>query len=206
MALLPAAQGAPDGAGLLSDWPLAPGVARPATVADRRVLFAPMLAPDLEGVCEVEKAAYAHPWSHKHFADSLAAGYPAILLLGEAVEKETVWPQRADGRVLLGYIVAMTGVDEVHLLNVTVNPSHQRQGWARCLLDALVFWSRGQRAESLWLEVRAGNARARHVYERHGFQAVGLRKGYYPAGHFMREDAVVMKLDLAKVNEESNDA
>lgn len=163
-----------------------------------------MLETDLDAVCEVEKAAYAHPWSRKHFADSLASAYPAILLLGEAGEREAVWPQRADGRILLGYIVAMPGLDEVHLLNVTVSPAHQRQGWARCLLDALVFWSRGQRAEWLWLEVRAGNVPARRLYDSHGFQAVGLRKGYYPAGHFQREDAVVMSLGLT-ANEENSD-
>ena len=187
----------------LTDWPAHP---QPTNGAERRVVFAPMLASDLDAVCEVEKAAYAHPWTHKHFADSLAAVYPAIMLLGEAAAHETVWPKRADGRILLGYIVAMPGVDEVHLLNVTVSPAHQRQGWARCLLDALVFWSRGQRAETLWLEVRDGNARARHVYEGFGFEPVGVRKGYYPAGHFKREDAVVMKLDLTTANKENSDA
>jgi [ribosomal protein S18]-alanine N-acetyltransferase len=188
---------------LLPDWPEAPPR---AMGAERRVVFAPMLESDLDAVCDVEKAAYAHPWSRKHFADSLASGYPAILLLGEAAERETVWPKRADGRLLLGYIVAMPGVDEVHLLNVTVSPAHQRQGWARCLLDALVFWSRGQRAEWLWLEVRTGNDRARHVYEGYGFETVGVRKGYYPAGHFKREDAVVMKLGLTTANNENSDA
>jgi [ribosomal protein S18]-alanine N-acetyltransferase len=182
--------------GGLSDWPAAPDVTRAASGAQRRVAFAPMQEGDLDSVCEVEKAAYTHPWSRKHFADSLVAGYPAILLLGEAGETETAWPKRPDGRVLLGYIVAMRGVDEVHLLNVTVSPAQQRQGWARCLLEALVFWSRGQRAAWLWLEVRASNARARHVYEAYGFREVGLRKGYYPAGQFKREDAVVMSLDL----------
>ena len=48
---------------------------------------------------------------------------------------------------LLGYFIAMKGVDEVHLLNLTVAPEHQRQGWARVLLDALALWSRGQGAQ-----------------------------------------------------------
>jgi ribosomal-protein-alanine N-acetyltransferase len=78
-----------------------------------------------------------------------------------------------------------------------VSPEHQRQGWARCLLDGLVLWSRGQRALWLWLEVRAGNGPARGLYDSYGFQAVGLRKNYYPAGQLGREDAVVMNLALA---------
>ena len=185
----------PDAASL-GGWPQQPVHGIASDAAGRRVCFAPMLQEDLDAVCEVEKSAYAHPWSHKHFADSLASGYPAILLLGEARERELVWPSRAGGRVLLGYVVAMPGVEEVHLLNITVSPQHQRQGWARCLLDGLVLWSRGQRAESLWLEVRAGNAPARGLYDSYGFQAVGVRKRYYPAGQFGREDAVVMSLGL----------
>ena len=107
-----------------------------------------------------------------------------------------VHPPRADGRVLLGYVVAMPGVEEVHLLNITVAPAHQRQGWARCLLDALVLWSRGQRAQWLWLEVRQSNQGARRVYERYGFKQVGVRKAYYPAAPIGREDAIVMNLPL----------
>lgn len=183
----------------LPGWPELPtptGQAEASASSTRRVCFAPMLEADLDAVSEVEKSAYAHPWSRKHFADSLVSGYPAIMLLGEALAQEVVWPKRADGRVVLGYVVAMPGPEEVHLLNITVSPQHQRQGWARCLLDGLVLWSRGQRALWLWLEVRAGNVPARGLYDRYGFQAVGLRKNYYPAGQFVREDAVVMNLDL----------
>jgi [ribosomal protein S18]-alanine N-acetyltransferase len=173
----------------------------PAALADpqggRGVAFEPMTETDLDVVCEVEKLAYAHPWSRRHFADSLASGYPAVLLLGEALPGEVVRPPRADGRVLLGYLVAMPGVDEVHLLNITVAPSQQRQGWASFMLDALVVWSRGQSAQWLWLEVRSGNAAARALYARYGFQEVGLRRGYYPSGGLQREDAVVMSLSLA---------
>ena len=91
----------------------------------------------------------------------------------------------------------MRGFEEVHLLNITVAPAHQRQGWALVLLDALVLWSRAQGAQWLWLEVRASNTRAQQIYLKRGFARVGLRKAYYPAGHGLREDAVVMNLRLA---------
>jgi [ribosomal protein S18]-alanine N-acetyltransferase len=77
-----------------------------------------------------------------------------------------------------------------------VAPAHQRQGWARVMLDGLATWARGQGAQWLWLEVRAGNTRAQRIYEQHGYRRVGERKGYYPAGHGRREDAVVMSLAL----------
>lgn len=183
----PAAQGA---------WPVPERTPTPAA-GERRIQFEPMTEADLDAVRAVEVTAYAHPWSHKHFQDSLQAGYPAVLLLGEAQPGEQEHAVMARGRVLLGYLVAMPGVDEVHLLNITVAPAHQRQGWARFMLDALVLWSRGQRAQWLWLEVRESNDPARRLYRGYGFSQVGVRKGYYPAGHLRREDAVVMSLSLA---------
>ena len=82
------------------------------------------LTPDwLDALLQVEQQASAHPWTRRNFNDSLAAGYQVQLLLA--------------GDTLLGYFVAMKGVDEVHLLNITVAPDYQRQGWAQVLLDAL---------------------------------------------------------------------
>ncbi|HZY17081.1 MAG TPA: ribosomal protein S18-alanine N-acetyltransferase [Ramlibacter sp.] len=144
--------------------------------------FVPMTEDRLDEVLRIERSAYDHPWTEGNFADSLRAGYQAQMLCDER------------GRVL-GYFVAMKGVDEVHLLNITVAPQAQRQGWGRLMLDALATWSRGQGAQWLWLEVRVSNARAQAVYARNGFRRVGERKQYYPAVRG-REDAIVMSLKL----------
>jgi ribosomal-protein-alanine N-acetyltransferase len=138
---------------------------------------------DLDRVLAVERAAYSFPWSRGNFVDSLAAGYLAEMLLD-------------DRAGLLGYYVAMAGVDEMHLLNLTVAPAQQRRGHSRTLLDALESRCRERNVATLWLEVRASNARARQVYARRGFAEVGLRRGYYPAGKSQREDAIVMSLAL----------
>ena len=156
--------------------------ALPSTLHAVHAHFEPMGAAHLDAVLAIEQSAYSHPWSRRNFSDSIAAGYQLQCLVA--------------GAELLGYFVAMAGYREVHLLNITVAPAHQRQGWARVMLDALALWSRGQQAEWLWLEVRAGNTRARQIYEHCGFVRVGLRKGYYPAAHGQREDAVVMNLRL----------
>lgn len=154
----------------------------------RRLRFVPMGEADLDAVHEIEKQAHSHPWSRRHFADSIAAGHPAVLLLGEA--------DAGGPDIVLGYLVAMPGFEEVHLLNITVAPGYRRKGFARLLLDALVLWSRGQGAHQLWLEVRQSNAPARHLYERYGFAEVAVRKGYYPVSSHQREDAIVMCLPL----------
>lgn len=146
------------------------------------VRFEPMREADLDAVLALEQQAYSHPWQRRHFADCLAGGYQAQLLLA--------------GDTLLGYFVAMQGFEEVHLLNLAVAPGHQRQGWAKVMLDALVLWARGQGLQWVWLEARASNTRAVQVYKAHGFRYVGLRKQYYPAELGQREDALVMSLKL----------
>jgi ribosomal-protein-alanine N-acetyltransferase len=152
------------------------------------VQFEAMTPGWLEAVLKVEHSAYEHPWSATNFTDSLSAGYQAQLLVVNT-------PQ---GPEVLGYFVAMKGVDEVHLLNITVAPAHQGEGWARVMLDALDIWARGQGADWLWLEVRVGNTRARKVYESHDFRHVGTRRRYYPATPSQPdgEDALVMSLAL----------
>lgn len=175
----------------------------PGPHAERLVDFVPLTADWLDRVAEVEKTAYAHPWTRRHFHSSLDAGHTAqaLVMAPDPVLDPPAWahaPTAPDGRWLLGYLVAMTGVDEVHLLNITTVPQHQRQGWARLMLQALSAWSRRQGAQALWLEVRAGNRPARALYRAQGFREVGLRKGYYPDAGTLREDAIVMLQPLTE--------
>jgi ribosomal-protein-alanine N-acetyltransferase len=164
----------------------------PEGTAGERTLQA-MTTVQLDAVMAIEVAAYSFPWSRGNFIDSLAAGHPAWLLKGRGDE-------------LLGYFVAMLGVDEVHLLNITVTPTAQGRGHARVLLDALLSVAREHGARKLWLEVRETNGAARAIYRRLGFVQVGVRKGYYPAALGRREDAVVMSLQIDPAASEAGDA
>lgn len=141
-----------------------------------------MTRSDLALIMPLELAAYEYPWREQNFADCLQAAYHAQVL-------------RLDG-ALLGYFVAMRGVDEVHLLNLTVAPAWQRQGWGSHMLQKLSAWSVLQGAHWLWLEVRISNHDAISLYQRQGFVNVGRRKKYYPDADGQREDALVMGLPL----------
>lgn len=151
-------------------------------VPEQRLLL-PMTTAHLDAVMAIEQAAYPFPWSRGNFVDSLASGYAASVLYD------------GEGRIL-GYFVAMAGVEEMHLLNITVAPDAQRRGHALAMLDALVVLCRERGARQLWLEVRESNARARSIYLRRGFVHVGRRRGYYPAALGQREDAAVMSLAI----------
>ncbi|GAA0759216.1 ribosomal protein S18-alanine N-acetyltransferase [Ideonella azotifigens] len=152
-----------------------------------------MTLADLDLVCHLEQQAYSFPWSRGNFTDSLAAGYAAWLLI-EPPASGTRRAERQPG--CLGYYVAMPGVEEAHLLNITVAPAAQGRGHARRLLAHLAAQAWGQGAQTLWLEVRDSNQRARRLYAFSGFTEVGRRKAYYPAGQGLREDAVVMRAAL----------
>jgi ribosomal-protein-alanine N-acetyltransferase len=141
---------------------------------------------DLAAVLDIETQAYSHPWTRGNFIDSLAAGYEARLLTEDAQP--------------VGYFVAMAGVDELHLLNVTVMPSRQGQGLGNLLLDEVHALARAQGLPRVLLEVRPSNERARALYARRGYVEIGLRRGYYPAAGG-REDALVLAHDLGPVPE-----
>lgn len=142
-----------------------------------------MTARDLEEVFDVERVAYPYPWSLRNFADSLASGYRCQMM-------------RDEGGLLIGYVLTVSAVDEVHLLNVTVRSSLHGQGYGRMLLDDAVAAARNAGMATMLLEVRPSNPRAIAIYQRYGFVRIGIRRGYYPAVNQAREDAIVMRLDL----------
>jgi ribosomal-protein-alanine N-acetyltransferase len=145
-----------------------------------------LTAEDLDDVLSVERAAYEFPWTPGNFIDSLRAGHDALVL------------RDVTGQ-LLGYFVAMKGVDEVHLLNLTVAPSVQGHGHGRFLLERVLDVARQNGAQQVWLEVRRQNERAQQIYARFGFKTSGIRKAYYPASLGRREDAIVMNLAVASL-------
>jgi [ribosomal protein S18]-alanine N-acetyltransferase len=146
----------------------------------------PMQLGDLSQVMRIEARAYSHPWTQGNFEDSLNAGYTLQCAWREL-------PGLIKRRDLLGYFVTMPVVDEVHVLNLTVSPLHQRQGLGRWLLGQVHALAQQAAAQALWLEVRPSNSAALALYAQYGFTLVGRRREYYPAALGKREDALVLK-------------
>ena len=143
--------------------------------------FRPMTEADLDAVLKIEYAAFSHPWTRGIFLDGLG--------------KYQIWLM-FEGEQQVGHGVVQIILDEAHLLNITVAPQRQGQGIARFLLDVLALWAMQLGKPWIWLEVRRSNERALAVYQRYGFEQVGLRKAYYPDTRTTREDAIVMSLGL----------
>ncbi|MEN8212719.1 MAG: ribosomal protein S18-alanine N-acetyltransferase [Pseudomonadota bacterium] len=135
-----------------------------------------MTVRDLSTVMEIETIAYAHCWSEGNFRDCLSAGYEM-----EVVE---------NAQQIIGYGVMSVAADEAHLLNLCIHPHSQRRGLGRQLLNHMMQIAEQKNADTLFLEVRASNERARLLYHLAGFNEIGFRPDYYPADSG-REDAIV---------------
>jgi [ribosomal protein S18]-alanine N-acetyltransferase len=137
---------------------------------------------DLDEIELIERAVYPTPWSRSMFAGELAK--PSSLCLG-AFDSE-----RAGA--LVGYLVVSRYVDAWHIMNLAVHTVYRRRRVASQLLDELFEVTAGDSRRGYTLEVRVSNTSAIALYERFGFEASGIRRGYYTDN---REDALIMWKD-----------
>ena len=136
---------------------------------------------DLNAIEAIEKRPYPTPWSRSMFAGEIAK--PSSVCLG-AFDDQT--------RELIGYLIVSRYVDAWHVMNVAVDPAHQRRGVATAMLEKLFELTRGDERRGYTLEVRVSNDDAIRLYEKLGFESRGIRRGYYTDN---REDALIMWRD-----------
>jgi len=145
------------------------------------LLFRRLEMRDLAAIEVIERRSYPTPWSRSMFAGELSK--PSSICLGAF---------DADPEVLVGYLIISRYVDAWHVMNVAVAPERRRSGIAKALLDRLFELTAGDGRRGYTLEVRVSNTHAIKLYERLGFQARGIRRGYYTDN---REDALIMWKD-----------
>jgi ribosomal-protein-alanine N-acetyltransferase len=146
------------------------------------VLIRPMMEIDLPDVAGIEQQSYAFPWSENIFRDCLRVGYTcrALDLTGQ----------------IIGYGVMSLGAGEAHILNVCVRDEFRNLGFGRRLLEHLLERAVASGVTEAFLEVRPSNLSAIRLYQRLGFEQIGIRRGYYQAPDG-REDAIVLKRELS---------
>jgi ribosomal-protein-alanine N-acetyltransferase len=144
--------------------------------------YVPMTEADLDEVAAAEKEIYPFPWTRGNFLDALHAGY-------------TAWVLRDGANRVAAYGVMMMALDEAHLLNLSVARHAQRSGRGWQTLDWMADVARDHGGRTMLLEVRPTNDTALRLYQRYGFERIGVRRGYYPARDG-REDAIVMRIAL----------
>ncbi|MFR3185952.1 MAG: ribosomal protein S18-alanine N-acetyltransferase [Ruminococcus sp.] len=140
-----------------------------------------MQLDDLEQVMTIEEANFSVPWTE--------TGFFTFLL-----REDTLFLVAEEGEKILGYCGVVTVQDEGDITNVAVEKNSQNQGIGKKLLEEMFQRTQKAGVFRLFLEVRAGNAAALHLYEKMGFVQMGIRKNYYEQPV---EDGVVMMREKA---------
>ena len=136
---------------------------------------------DLDEIVNIENKSHLTPWTKKNFTDADNANNLFKVLKSESN--------------IIGYYIALFAAEECQLLNITVRLELKKKGFGQLMLKNLVEECRKKKIINIFLEGRASNSSAIRLYEKNGFNEIGIRKNYYkvPDG---QEDAILMGLSL----------
>lgn len=133
---------------------------------------------------QAEAGAVDHPGPFGRLFDELRH------ILGTEEERELP-PPDARSELVTGVLGVWLLADEAHIVTVAVRESHRRRGIAELLLITAIRLAQGKGQELVTLECRVSNEPALALYDKYGFERVGLRPRYYSDNH---EDAYVLSL------------
>lgn len=142
------------------------------------MLIREMCSNDILQTACIEKECFSMPWSEKSFADSLKRE-DTVFLVSEM-----------EGRIA-GYIGMYICLEEADITNVAVGTAYRKQGCGKALVSAVIELAKKKQIEKIFLEVRVSNAPAISLYEKMGFQKIGIRKNFY---EHPQEDAYIMQI------------
>jgi ribosomal-protein-alanine N-acetyltransferase len=133
-------------------------------------------AEDLDALLAIEQKAHLTPWPRDVFERELG------------LDLSSTWTLSL-GNKIVGFLVFWVVHDEVHILNVAVDPAFRRRGIATAVIEHLIEIARHHKASFVTLEVRETNQAALGLYESLRFEIIGQREAYYAD---TGEDAYIM--------------
>ncbi|MFF9807142.1 ribosomal protein S18-alanine N-acetyltransferase [Streptomyces coeruleorubidus] len=139
---------------------------------------------DIDPVLELERALFPDDaWSRGMFWSELAHARGP-----EASRKYLV---AEEGGRIVGYAGVASSGEQADIQTIAVTREYWGTGLGSRLLTELLRAATAFECAEVMLECRVDNIRARKLYERFGFEAIGFRRGYYQPGNV---DALVMRL------------
>ena len=132
---------------------------------------------DIPILAELEKECFAQPWSEESFRGALNARITAFFICEE------------DGEIL-GYGGVQCLPPEGAITNIAVRVGARRRGIGNGLVNQIAAHCAGACITGITLEVRESNTKATQLYEKCGFERLGVRKNFYARP---RENAVIMR-------------
>ena len=144
---------------------------------------------DLSEVTHIEQGTFPDPWPLNSFHDCLAFGHHCLVL----EQNSTIY----------AYGIMSIEIGSGHILNLCVRPEFRQHGIGRWMLYHLLQRAEAAQVEAVFLEVRASNQPAIHLYYTTGFVQIGVRKDYYPS-ETGPEDALILMRE-PPIAEKKND-
>lgn len=130
-------------------------------------------------IAEIERVSIPQPWSEAAFTSALA-------------DEKAVTLAAFCGNILCGFITGVYLLDTADIYSVAVSSEYRKKGAGKLLLEEF-FSALPDEVNSVCLEVRESNIPAINLYEKLGFERVGLRKNFYQSP---RENAILMTKNL----------
>lgn len=130
----------------------------------------------IEGVAQLEQACFSAPWSVSDLEKQLELETSHFLVA------------LVDG-VVAGYMGLQIFSGEGYVTNVAVLPEYRRQGIA----EALIKKQLENDMDFITLEVRESNLPAISLYQKAGFENMGIRPNFYSSP---TENAIIMTKHL----------
>jgi ribosomal-protein-alanine N-acetyltransferase len=180
-----------------------------------RYAVRPMVPGDIPQVVDIERESFASMWPQTTYKRELQNRLARYLILFEQppgqprerpptppapVQRPRGWresvrrllslqpPPEPTQELILGFVGLWLMVGEAHIVTLAVREGQRRHGLGELLLIAAMEITVAHGQEVMTLEVRRSNEAAVSLYEKYGFNRVGLRSRYYDN----REDAVIM--------------
>ena len=128
---------------------------------------------------EIERRSFSSPWSAGLFLHELKVPFSRTI---------AAWVEQGRKQRLVGYVCRWLVGDEIHILNLAVDPDYRGEGIGRSLVELVLGEALERSVSQVTLEVRKENSAARSLYRKLGFVECGQRRNYYGRG----EDAIIM--------------
>ena len=140
-----------------------------------------MTTGDLKKVATLEKECFSSPWTEEQLAESIAKDYSRFLVY--VIRDEVV-----------GYVGAYLLGEDADITNVAVTRARRREGVGETLMREIIALLSSSGAKYLRLECRVSNSSAIALYEKLGFENVGVRPRFYEDN----EDAIMFEKRLSR--------
>lgn len=93
---------------------------------------------------------------------------------------------------ILGFAGISIILDEADITNIVIKKDYRSKGLSKLLMNELISFSKSLNCTKINLEVNSINYVAINLYNKFGFEKVGLRKNYYNG-----QDAILMSKMLS---------